>query len=48
MSNPRWSNGHAKAGRIRNFERRAYLNGMSKASQRCPRFYLAAEWISAM
>ena len=35
MSNPRWSNGHAKAGRIRNFERRAYLNGMSKAFEFC-------------
>jgi hypothetical protein len=34
-SNPRWSDGHAKAGRIRNFERRAYLNGMSKAFDFC-------------
>src|SRR5277367_3804973 len=35
MSNPRWSNGHAKAGRIRNFEHRAYLNGMSRAFDFC-------------
>jgi len=30
MSNPRWLNGRAKAGPIRNFGRRAYLNAMSK------------------
>jgi len=35
MSNPRWLNGRAKAGRIRNFGRRAYLNGMSKAFDFC-------------
>jgi hypothetical protein len=35
MSNPRWLNGRAKAGPIRNFGRRAYLNGMSKACDFC-------------
>src|ERR1700730_5914562 len=35
MSNPRWLNGRAKAGPIRNFGRRAYLNGMSEACDSC-------------